>query len=727
MEERILNIINQNTDSYSIEQLFDFLALKTVEEMKLLIRTLNEMEDTLKVYRTKKGNYTAFQNSHMKIGKLVTNKKGFGFVDIGGEIDVFIPPVFMNGAIHGDQVVVEITSDRGYQMEGRIVRVIERELKQIVGEYYIENGKGHLKLDDEKVKLNIEIDSNLSLGAMEGHKVLVRILDKIQGYTYKGQVIKVLGHKNDPGVDILSVVVKYNIEDEFSDEVYEEVEKIPDEVLPEEMFGRKDFRDEIIFTIDGDDTKDIDDAISIQKLENGNYQLGVHIADVSYYVKPNTALDDTAFSRGTSVYLADRVIPMLPHKLSNGICSLNPNVDRLAMSCIMEIDSKGNTVSSDIVESVIRSRKQMTYKNVNQILNGGAIPEGYEEYKDKILLMEELAQILRKNKEEKGYIDFEVDEAKIIVNEKGEAIDVIRRERDKGEMLIEDFMIAANEAVATTIYLLKLPFIYRVHGEPDEEKIAAFLKFVSVLGYQVKGSVKNITPKAMQNLLEQLKEAKEFHILSALMLRSMQKAIYDTTNIGHFGLASKNYTHFTSPIRRYPDTTVHRLLRTYLFQHHTGHDTLEFYANHLPMVAEHSSEKERSAIECEREVNDLKKAEYMEKHIGETFTGIVSGVTNFGLFIQLPNLVEGLIHVDELRDYFYTYDEMAMTLRGEKNKRGYRLGDEVVVVAVNASKETKKVDFVLEKDYESYKNRPKEDTKSEKKFSKKFDSKNKKH
>ena len=451
----------------------------------------------------------------------------------------------------------------------------------------------------------------------------------------------------------------------------------------------------MIFTIDGSHTKDIDDAISIEKLENGNYLLGVHIADVSYYVRPNTKLYEEAMNRGTSVYLADRVIPMLPHKLSNGICSLNEGEIRLTESCLMEIDKKGKVVSSEIFESFIKSRKKMTYECVNQILEQNIIPKGYEEFVDTLKLMEELSSILRKEKIERGYIDFNIDEPTVVVDESGKAVDVIVQKRGVGEKLIEDFMIVANEAVASTIYFMDLPFIYRVHGEPSEEKIKQFLTFVSTLGYTVKGNLNNLTPKEMQKILDILNDKKEFSVLSNLMLRSMQKAIYDTNNIGHFGLASKCYTHFTSPIRRFPDTTVHRLIRMYLFEHKMDVETIASLEKELKEIAEHSSETERASIECEREVTNMKIAEYMEGHIGETFKGMISTVTNFGLFVELPNLIEGLIHIDDLTDDHYIYDEATFTLRGVKNKRGYRLGDTVEVILKSANKELKQVDFVI--------------------------------
>ena len=626
----------------------------------------------------------------------MATKKNYGFVDIEGDEDVFIPPMFINNAIDGDKVVVEITSKKGMKLEGRIVKIVDRKLKEMVGEFYYNNGKPSIKLDDEKVKLNIIIDKEKTKGAMEGHKVVVKITNKLKDNNYRGEIVKIIGHKNDPGVDILSIVNKLGIEDTFSDEVMNELDSIPDSVKEEDLKGRTDLRNMTIFTIDGDDTKDIDDAISLEKLENGNYKLGVHIADVSYYVKEGTKLYETAQNRGTSVYLADRVIPMIPHKLSNGICSLNPNVDRLAISCVMEINNNGDVVTYDIFESVIRSRKQMTYKKVNKIIEENIIPEGYEEFSDTLKEMKILADILRKNKERRGYIDFDIDEAKIIVNEKGEAIDVVLRERGAGEKLIEDFMIVANETVASHIYFMELPFIYRVHGEPSEEKITKFLNFISSLGYQVNGKIKDLTPVAMQNILEQLKDKKEYHILSSMLLRSMQKAIYDTVNIGHFGLGSKCYTHFTSPIRRFPDTTVHRLLRKYLFKKQLSNDSIQYEEERLPLIAEHSSKKERDSVECEREVDDMKKAEYMEKHIGEIYDGMISSILSFGMFIELPNLVEGLIRLDDLTEDHYVFDESTISLIGKKNKRGYHLGDNVSIIVKSANKEARTVDFVLD-------------------------------
>lgn len=696
MKEQILDILKKENKALSAYEINDLLGLTTSRDLQELLNNLEELINDLKVYHTNKDKYLLFENSHLKTGRLVVNKKGYGFVDIEGDEDVYIASKNLNGAIHGDLVVVEITSKKGLDLEGRILKIIKRELKTVVGTIIKVDNKLKLKIDDDKININIILEKDSLKNVVEGNKVVASVLSRIDNHNFKGEIIKIIGHINDPGVDILSIAAKHDINDAFSEEVINEVEALPNEVLESEYIGRTDLRSQMIFTIDGDDTKDIDDAISLRKLETGNYELGVHIADVSHYVKNDSALDKEAYERGTSVYLADRVIPMLPHKLSNGICSLNPNVDRLTISCVMEIDDTGEVVNYDIFESVIKSNIQMTYKKVNKVLEESIIPEGYEKYADTLKEMKILADILRKNKIEKGYIDFDLDESKIIVNEKGEAIDVTLRNRGAGEKLIEDFMIAANETVARHIFYMDYPFIYRVHGEPNEEKITKFLHYVSILGYSITGKINKITPKAMQKILEQLKGVKEYSMLSSQLLRSMQKAIYDTKNIGHFGLASKCYTHFTSPIRRYPDTTVHRLLHTYLFNKNLNIDTVRYWENRLPFIAEHSSLKERNSIECEREVDDMKKAEYMEKHIGEKFEGVISGVMSFGIFVELPNLIEGLVHVEDMKGDFYTYDESSFALIGKKNKRGYRLGDDISVIVKSASKEKHTIDFVID-------------------------------
>ena len=695
MEEKVLEIINGHNKALSYDEILERL---TDEEVPYLPEVLSNLIKDLKIRYTNKGKYAKFDDKSQKIGVFAANRKGFGFVIIDGEDkDYHISSENVNGAIDGDEVVIKVLDESRH--EASVLRVNKRNLNNLlVGEFYKKGDKNFLKLDDDKLNIIVEILDEDAKGAVSGHKVVVKIENKVNNSNYyQGKIIRILGHKDDPGVDILSIAARYQISDIFPDEVISELKNIPDEVKIEELKGRKDLTDEVIFTIDGDDTKDIDDAISIKKLDNGNYLLGVHIADVSHYVKEGTALGDEAYLRGTSSYLADTVIPMLPHQLSNGICSLNPNVIRLTLSCVMEIDDKGKLVSSDIFESYIKSKKQMTYKNVNKILNENVIPSGYEEFVSDLKLMEELSKIIRKSKIEKGYLDFDIPEPKIITDENGKAIDIQKRIQDTGENLIEDFMIMANETVATTIAYMDLPFIYRVHGLPDEEKISNFLKFVNILGYKVNANLKNITPKTIQNILKQLKDKKEYNILSSMLLRSMQKAVYDNVNIGHFGLASKFYTHFTSPIRRFPDLTVHRLLRTYLFNHNIDNGVVDYYNSTLPEVAKHSSEREMAATQCERDVDDMKMAEYMESHIGEVYKGVISTVTNYGIYVELPNLVEGMIKIDQLDDDYYFYDESTFSLVGKRSKKRYMLGEKLEIVVDSVIKDKGLINFRLNK------------------------------
>ncbi len=700
MKDDILNILKNSDRALDIYELQDMLHINDVNQAKELSDELRKLEDEVVVYHSNKDKYMMLEKSHLRKGVMRTNKKGFGFVEIENmDDDVYVAADNMNGAVHDDIVLVEITSKMTLdRLEGRVLKIIKRQVQRYIGEItFDEKGKGHIKLDDNKVKLNIEIPKDKTLNAVDGHKVVVELVKKLNNnLKYEGKILEIIGHKNDPGVDILSIIYKYNINTVFPDDVKEEVSNINMEVLPEELNGRRDLRDQVIFTIDGDDTKDIDDAISIEKFASGHYKLGVHIADVSYYVKEGSPLDNEAMERGTSVYLVDRVIPMLPHELSNGICSLNPNVDRLAISCVMEFDSSGKQIDYEIFPSVIRSRIQMTYKKVNSILEKNVVPEGYEPYADTLKIMAELASILRKVKVKRGYINFDIDEAKILVDENCKPTEITVRERGTGENLIEDFMIAANECVATHIYFMNLPFIYRVHEVPKEEKIRSFLGFVSNLGYQVPGDIKDTKPTTMQRILKALEDKPEYKILSSLLLRCMQKAVYRPENLGHYGLASSCYTHFTSPIRRYPDTSVHRLLRTYLFENKLDNSTIHKWEEKLVYIAEHSSDRERASVDCEREVEDMKMAEYMESHIGEEFEGMISSVTSFGMFVELDNLVEGLVPLRDMPDFF-VYDEERMTLTGEKSHVKYTIGERVLVKVVRASKEDKTIDFEIVK------------------------------
>ncbi len=699
MKNRILNILKEENRAYSAIELKDILGLNTTEEITMMMNTLNELESDLTIYHTNKDKYIDFEYSHLKKGKLDLNDKGYGFVVLKDEPDIYIDAKNINHATDGDLVIAEVISKiSGAKKEGRILRIAKRSYGPLIGEFVNQDGKPTIIPNDKKFKQKVVLTKESTKDCVEGHIVVVNVIKELDRNTVLGEINTIIGHKNDAGVDIEAIIYKHMFSPKFPDEVLEEVEKIPNEVRLEDKKGRRDLTDLTIFTIDGLDTKDIDDAISIKKLKNGNYELGVHIADVSYYVKPGTKLYDEAYERGTSVYLVDRVVPMLPHKLSNGICSLNPGVERLAQSCVMEINSKGKVVSHDIFESVIKSRKQMNYRDINKWLDEGIIVDGYEEFTSDLTLMKELADILRKQRSIRGAIDFDTDEAKIIADDTGKPIDVVLRERASGEKMIEDFMIAANETVASHIFYMSLPFVYRVHGTPKEEKVNDFLNFVSSLGYKITGKVDINKPYSIQKVLDQLRTKKEYKILSSLMLRAMQKAVYQTDNIGHFGLASKIYTHFTSPIRRFPDTTVHRLLRTYLYENDESKKTIDYFKEYLPVLTEHASLKERDAIDCEREVEDMKMAEYMMDHIGEEYTGMISGVTSFGMFVELPNMIEGLVHISDIEGDYYNFDETTMSLVGQKHKKRYRIGDEVTVIVKSASKEESFIDFVLKKE-----------------------------
>lgn len=700
MEDKIVELLKTENRGFSFEEIINYLNLKETNDLEEVVKCLNNMQQKATIYQSKAKKYMLLINSHLKTGKFVGNRKGFGFVIIQGEEDTFIAKNNVNGAIDGDTVVLEIFK-KGMKPEGRILSIVNRENKLFVGEYYYKDKKGHIIFDDNKISIDVIIEPSKSMNAMDGHKVLIKLGKKLKANTYEGEVVKIIGHKNDPGVDILSIIAKYDFSDQFPEEVMKELDDIPNEIDENDIKNRVDLRSIELFTIDGDDAKDLDDAVSLKMLENGNYELGVHIADVSYYVKENTAIDKEAYNRGTSVYLVDRVLPMLPHKLSNGICSLNGGVDRFALSCIMEINEKGDVVNYNVFPSVIKSKLRMTYKKVNDILEKNIVDELYEPFANTLRNMKKLSDILRENKKRRGYIDFEIPEVKIIVDEKGKPIELSKRVQGTGEKLIEDFMIVANETVATYINNMELPFIYRVHGEPSQEKLNNFLNFVSILGYKPTGKLKKSSPQSVQNLLNQLKDKPEFPIFSELLLRSMQKAVYSDTNIGHFGLGSECYTHFTSPIRRYPDTTVHRLLRTYIFEGHIDNYTIDAMNIKMPVIAEHTSEKEVDAIECEREVDDMKMAEYMEDHIGEVYVGRISGVMNFGLFVELDNLVEGLIRIEDLDDDFYIYDEENYRLIGRKHHKQYRIGDNIKIIVKSASKASKTIDFLIYKEEEN--------------------------
>ncbi len=694
MKEIILDKLRDNT-SLTIMELNDLLGLTTIDEYKSLQNTLDEMvSDGILYYSDKKKKYLLLENSHLVKGTLSLNEKGFGFIIINKDIkDVYVNEKNINGAQDGDLVLFEYLNKDKERPEGRIIKTIKRNYEPLVGEVILVDGEYFVKPDRKGANIYIPRD-NLN-GAVEGHKVVVTPLKEGNRV---GKITKIIGHKNDVGVDILSFVYEYNFSPSFPDEVVEELDDIPSYLTEEEInkelsSGRRDLRSEEIFTIDGSDTKDIDDAISLSKLDDGKYKLGVHIADVSYYVKEGTKLDDEAYFRGTSVYLVDRVLPMLPHKLSNGICSLNENEDRFAFSCVMIIDDKGDIGHYEIFKSIIRSRKKMTYEEVNKILEENTTSEDYKPFEKTLLLMNELSKILRKKMIRRGYIEFESTEAKIKVDENCHPTHIESRVQRSGEELIENFMIAANETVASSIYYKNLPGIYRVHDKPDEKRLGEFMKFLSLHGYVVNGKNKIDNPKDLQHILSQLEEVPEVRVLHDMAIRSQAKAVYSDINIGHFGLGSKCYSHFTSPIRRYPDLILHRLLKDYNYNY--SDRIISERKEELPIECEHCSIREQEAQNCERDVDKMKKAEYMMDHIGEVYDGIISGVVEFGFFVELENTIEGLVKAESIKGDYYVFDNDLMALIGKKSKKKYSFGDKVKVKVTRADKDRSEIDFEI--------------------------------
>ncbi len=639
----------------------------------------------------------------LKVGIFSGTTKGYGFVVIEGEKeDVFIPETVTKGAMNGDKVQVEITEIKsGKRREGRIVSILERGNEVVVGTFSKSKNFGFVIADNQKLGSDIFIPKEHSKGAVTGHKVVVRITQYGEkGKNPEGKVIEILGHINDPGVDIMSIIRGYGLPEEFSDEVMKQVERVPDCIETEDIAGRADLRHLDTVTIDGEDAKDLDDAITISK-EGDMYHLGVHIADVSHYVTENSPLDKEALKRGTSVYLVDRVIPMLPHKLSNGICSLNQGEDRLALSCLMDIDKKGNVVSHKITESVINVNRRMSYTSVKKILEDKdeAEREEYKELVPMFELMEELASILKEKRRKRGSIDFDFPESKILLDAKGKPIEVKAYERNTATKIIEDFMLIANETVAEDYFWQELPFVYRTHENPDEEKIMKLGIFINNFGYSIKMGQEDIHPKELQKLIDKIEGTPEEALISRLTLRSMKQAKYTTDNDGHFGLATRYYCHFTSPIRRYPDLQIHRIIKENLRSGVTE-KRINHYNKILPEVAVHSSAMERRADEAEREVEKMKKAEYMKQFIGETFEGVISGITTWGIYVELPNTIEGMVRVTNLKGDYYYYDEEQYIMIGEHTKKTYKLGEKVKVVVDSVDKILRTIDFVLAKEDE---------------------------
>lgn len=708
MDKRKKVILDLMEDEFYVPMKEKELAIMlqvSKEDRDELNRILNELLAEGKISISKKGKFTKAKHSDKLLeGTFISHPKGFGFVEIEGrDEDLYIPESCVNGAFHKDKVrVALLAGQKGKRQEAQIIEVLERNTKQIVGIFDKSNKNyGFVIPDNTKIAEDIFVPTERSKGAVSGHKVVCEITSYGKDRRKpEGKITEILGHVNDPGVDIMSIVRGYELPMEFSEKIMKQVENVSNDVSEADMAGRRDLRGMTMVTIDGEDAKDLDDAVSLSK-EGDLYQLGVHIADVTNYVQENSALDREALKRGTSVYLVDRVIPMLPHKLSNGICSLNAGVDRLALSCLMTIDSKGEVISHEIVESVIKVDRRMSYTSVKKILEDKDEAEiaEYEALVPMFELMAELAGILRAKRKKRGSIDFDFPESKIILDKNGRPIDIKPYERNVATKIIEDFMLIANETVAQHFYWMELPFVYRTHENPDPEKIAKLSTFIRNFGYTIKSKQEEIHPKELQKLLTKIEDTPEEALISRLTLRSMKQAKYTIDSSGHFGLACQYYCHFTSPIRRYPDLQIHRIIKEQI-RGRLKENRLEHYDAILPEVAKHSSEMERRAEEAERETDKLKKVEYMSERIGEIYEGVISSITAWGVYVELPNTIEGMIHVSMLPgDYFY-YDEQAYEMVGQATNKRYKLGEKITVRVNDTDKLSRTIDFVIPQEWE---------------------------
>lgn len=670
------------------------------EQRSELKAVMDALEAEGKVHVSQKGKYLKGAGRTLR-GVYQAHPRGFGFVTLEGEKDdIFIPEKEINGALHGDTVEILLTaSPEGKRKEGKIVKIAERGTAKIVGLYQVAKGKhyGFVIPDNQRFLQDIFVPEERAKGAVDGHKVVVELTSYgSDNAKPEGKIVEILGHVNDPGVDIMSIVKSYDLPVEFPEKVMNQAERVPEEVSDADMAGRKDLREWVMVTIDGEDAKDLDDAVSLTRTEDGkNWILGVHIADVANYVQERSALDREALHRGTSVYLADRVIPMLPHRLSNGICSLNAGVDRLAMSCIMTVDAKGDVIDHEICESVIRVNERMSYTSVKKILEDHD-EEETTRYIDLVPMfeeMEQLAGILRNRRHQRGSIDFDFPESKIMLDEEGHPMEIRSYDRNVATKIIEDFMLLANETVAEEYYWREIPFVYRVHETPDEDKIKKLAILINNFGYSLHIS-DEVRPGQIQKLLAKIQGTPQETMISRLALRSMKQARYTPENDGHFGLAARYYTHFTSPIRRYPDLQIHRIIKDDL-RGRMNEKKMEHYQTILPEVTRQASETERRAEEAERETIRLKKAEYMEAHIGEVFEGVISGITNWGIYVELSNTIEGLVHVANMYDDHYDYYEDRYEMVGEHTGKTYKLGETVYVRVIDADCLTRTIDFEM--------------------------------
>ena len=705
LKEVILNFMKE--EAYKPMEIPEIAKIFNINknEYKSFKKAIKTMEKEGLLARDESDKLGLAQRMGVITGKIEIHDRGFGFLipDIEGIKDLFIAKTNLMGSMNGDRVVAKIIKEgrNGKRTEGIIINIVERVNKNIVGIYEDNKSFGFVLPEDKRIQNDIFISKKDRNGAKKGQIVMVEITRWPDGKRKnpEGKVVEILGRPGDKGIDIDIIIRKYNLPEDFPPSVLNSALDIEDFITEDEIKGRLDLRNIKMVTIDGEDAKDLDDAVSIERLENGNFKLGVHIADVTHYVKERSVIDKEAFKRATSVYLIDRVIPMLPKKLSNGICSLNPKVDRLTLSCIMEVNRQGKVVNHTIAQSVIKTNERMTYTDVTKILrdNDVELIERYKDLVDDFKAMEELCKILRKKRLDRGAIDFDFEECKIILDEKGKPIDIKPYERAIANRMIEEFMLLANETVAEHMEKLKVPFVYRIHENPDAEKLEKFKAFIYNLGYNDITWGEEVNPKALQRVLDKFKGENEETIISTLLLRSMMQARYSPECAGHFGLAADYYCHFTSPIRRYPDLQIHRIIKEYLNKELTENRSKKLVSI-VDSAAKQSSEMERVAQEAEREVDDLKKAEYMKDRIGEIFEGMISSVTGFGAFVELPNTIEGLVHITSFRDDYYIYDEDRLILIGERNKKIYRLGDKLKVLCSKVDILSREIYFEIVED-----------------------------
>ena len=702
---------NSSKKALSVEELSVALHMNKAKDYKVFVKTLASLEAEHLLNFTAKGKVELAEKEEAKVvisGIFRANAAGFGFVSIDAEEpDVFVARGQTAFALDGDEVFIEIDKNanalKGTSAEGHVVEIIRHDVYQVVGTFVALNDDekeqtgliGFVKSRNKKIPYRVYLGNE---GLIPENKAIVRVEithypDKEFPQTMQGLVTEIIGQADDQGIDVLEVLASMDIVSEFPKEVLDQAEAVPEEVPENEIVGRVDYRNEITFTIDGADAKDLDDAVHAKRLENGNYELGVHIADVSHYVTENSPLDKEAYERGTSVYVTDRVVPMLPERLSNGICSLNPRINRLTQSCVMEISPEGRVINYQISQSIIKTTERMTYDAVNQMIAGDEVAlEKYAKIADSVKIMVELHHILKAMRKRRGAIDFDTVEAKIIVNEKGLPIEIRKRTRGIAERMIESFMLEANETVATHFEAHGLPFIYRIHEQPKADRLQRFIDFAATFGMQIEGTSNGIDQKVLQAFMKKIKGQPGEMVLSTMLLRSMQQARYSENNEGHFGLAAENYTHFTSPIRRYPDLLVHRLIRE-IGEGKTPANILQKWEDKIPEIAEHSSHRERRAVDAEREVEKMKKAEFMEEHVGEEFEGIIASVTRFGMFIELENTIEGLVHISTLKGDYFNYQERMLALIGERSGLTFKIGQPIKIKVVKADRMTGEIDF----------------------------------